>query len=179
MKEGKLSVSTKKKLILFILGILLIIIDQILKIMSIKTNISLFSGTINYSYFESDGFILNLFHIDLVIVMVVTAIILGFISKLIIYYFKEKKFIYAFPLVLILAGGFSNLLDRFLNGYVVDYLRIISFSFPSFNISDILIVLGIIILFVLILRDLIIPERKRREKKKKRLQRKEEKKNKK
>lgn len=46
---------------------------------------------------------------------------------------------------LIVGGGFGNLLDRILNGYVVDF--IVLRPFPVFNVADVGITVGIILLF--------------------------------
>lgn len=55
-------------------------------------------------------------------------------------------------LLLILAGGISNLLDRLLRGYVIDYIDINEIiNYPVFNIADVSIVCGAIIIIVRIL----------------------------
>jgi len=51
-------------------------------------------------------------------------------------YQKTKNFF----LLLVLAGAISNLLDRFLRGCVVDFIKI--GSFPAFNFADLLISSG-------------------------------------
>lgn len=53
---------------------------------------------------------------------------------------KKEKFYY--PLALILAGGFSNLVDRIRLECVVDFINL--GFFPSFNFADIAISLGVI-----------------------------------
>ncbi len=52
---------------------------------------------------------------------------------------------------LILAGAIGNAVDRLLYGFVVDMLEITFFSFPVFNIADVCIVGGIILLMAMIL----------------------------
>jgi signal peptidase II len=55
----------------------------------------------------------------------------------------------------LLAGGIiGNLIDRFRFGYVVDFINmyIIGYSFPVFNISDMAIVFGVIIIIYDILK---------------------------
>jgi len=56
-------------------------------------------------------------------------------------------------LSLILAGSIGNGLDRILNGYVVDFIKIKYFDFPVFNIADIVINIGALILIIEYLRD--------------------------
>lgn len=46
----------------------------------------------------------------------------------------------------ILAGAFGNGIDRFLFGYVVDFLDFRLINFPVFNVADICINLGIVFL---------------------------------
>ena len=174
MKAKKINRTTKKKIILLLIGVFLIIIDQAAKFLLTQKELTLIPNVLNISYLQNEGVVFGLFNGDLLVIMAVTAVILGFIVKLIIHYFNEKKFVYATSLILILSGGFSNLLDRILRGYVIDYINITLFKFPIFNIADILITLGVIILFILVIRDLIVPERKRKEKKEKKLKKKEE-----
>lgn len=57
-------------------------------------------------------------------------------------------------LVLILTGGISNLFDRIFRGYVIDFIDINLLNFPSFNIADISIVIGIVLLGIQILKNI-------------------------
>ena len=55
------------------------------------------------------------------------------------------------PLVLILAGAAGNLIDRYRNGYVVDFVRVHwheAWSFAIFNVADSLITVGMILAFL-------------------------------
>lgn len=57
---------------------------------------------------------------------------------------KSKKLIFSFADALLIAGIASNLLDRVFRGGATDYISI--GNFPTFNIADIFIVIGIIVL---------------------------------
>ena len=46
----------------------------------------------------------------------------------------------------ILGGTFGNGIDRILKGYVIDFINLKLFDFPIFNIADIAINIGCIIL---------------------------------
>jgi signal peptidase II len=65
------------------------------------------------------------------------------------YILWEKKVLkeYALALGLILGGGISNLLDRFLQEGVVDYVYWhCGFDFAIFNFADVMIDLGVVII---------------------------------
>ncbi len=65
------------------------------------------------------------------------------------YIFWEKEILkeYALALGLILGGGVSNLLDRFLQEGVVDYVYWhCGFDFAIFNFADVMIDLGVVII---------------------------------
>ena len=164
----------KKKIILVLIGIILIIIDQTAKFLLSGRNFTLISNIVDIKYSQNEGIAFGIFNGDLLVIMAVTAVIIGFLIKLIINYFNKQKYLYATSLILIVSGGISNFIDRLLRGSVVDYLNITFFNFPIFNIADMLITIGVLILFVLVVRDLIVPERKRKEKKEQKLKKKEE-----
>ena len=69
------------------------------------------------------------------------------------YKFKlNRRNIIAFGLLF--GGIIGNLLDRFILGYVRDFLDfyILGYDFPVFNISDCAIVIGIILLIIAIIK---------------------------
>ena len=54
-------------------------------------------------------------------------------------------------IVLILAGAWGNAIDRILRGYVIDYFEFTFISYPVFNVADIYVVTGTILMTVLML----------------------------
>lgn len=60
---------------------------------------------------------------------------------------------------LVLGGGIGNLIDRVLNGVVVDYINLLFIDFAVFNFADICITTGIGLLILWILYDSFRKER--------------------
>ena len=73
------------------------------------------------------------------------------ISAIILCYFifiSENKHINKYGLSFILAGTIGNGIDRILKGYVIDFIKIKFIDFPVFNIADIVINIGVLILII-------------------------------
>ena len=76
---------------------------------------------------------------------------ISIISTIILTYFifiRENKLINKYGLSFILAGSIGNGIDRILNGYVIDFIKIKFIDFPVFNIADIVINIGVLILII-------------------------------
>tara|TARA_Y100001978_G_C23692647_1_gene435702 strand:+ start:1488 stop:1943 length:456 start_codon:yes stop_codon:yes gene_type:complete len=72
-------------------------------------------------------------------------------SLLLIYFifFKESiNSLNRYGLSFILAGSIGNGIDRIIKGYVIDFINLEIFDFPIFNIADISINFGCIILII-------------------------------
>lgn len=54
-------------------------------------------------------------------------------------------------MTLILAGGAGNLIDRMLRGYVVDFIELLFMRFAIFNVADICVTVGAVLLFIALL----------------------------
>lgn len=57
---------------------------------------------------------------------------------------------YKYALILIISGGFGNFFERIIRGAVTDFLhlRIEKFSFFVFNLADLFITLGAVVIFI-------------------------------
>ncbi|MBU1203584.1 MAG: signal peptidase II [Nanoarchaeota archaeon] len=112
-----------KKLRIPLTLILLIVIDQLTKLF--------FTTTRNYG--AAFGILQG--KNTLFILISILVILLAFTQL------KHQK--YSFPLILLIAGSFSNLIDRLFLGYVRDFISLPLLSFwPSFNIADCFLTIG-------------------------------------
>jgi len=80
-------------------------------------------------------------------------IVTGFILYMLI---KSTNHVEKWGLTVIIAGALSNITDRALNGYVIDfiYLHYKDFYWPAFNFADIYISVGICVIMLHLLRNL-------------------------
>ena len=56
---------------------------------------------------------------------------------------KYSSTISSVALILVLGGGIGNLIDRVLNGEVVDYINLLFMRFAVFNFADICVCVGV------------------------------------
>ena len=136
-----------KKLNYTLLIISLLCIDQISKNF-IKDNyyklINKDFILITFEYVRNSGAAFNLFEGNRLFLSLVSII-----SSMIIYYFifiKETKILDKYGLSFILAGSLGNGIDRILDGNVIDFIKLKFIEFPVFNIADISINIGVLIL---------------------------------
>lgn len=61
---------------------------------------------------------------------------------------KSTKPLFKISLSLLLGGALGNLIDRIHLGYVVDMFQLKFINFPIFNVADVFVTIGVILLFI-------------------------------
>jgi len=142
-----LLLNRENKINLIIVSIV-ITIDQISKyIISLNHDYFLNKNILIFSikYIRNYGAAFNIFEGNRIFLSSISII-----SSLILIYFifiKERlNPIDRYGLSLILAGSLGNGMDRIIKGYVIDFINLKLFDFPIFNIADIAINIGCILL---------------------------------
>ena len=81
------------------------------------------------------------------ILICIGLLVVGFITYLM---FNSKDLLEKWGLFIIISGALSNIIDRIINGYVIDfiYLHISNFYWPAFNFADIYISIGILMVII-------------------------------
>lgn len=146
-----------KNKILFI-AVIIFIIDQFIKTLAFNylTTITIIPGFFSFTYAKNKGAAFSILWGNRWLIIVITILILCFLVHTIL---KERKKIkkhinfYDMTYGLLFGGILGNLFDRILRGYVIDYisLNIFNYSFPIFNIADIAITIGVILIIIYIL----------------------------
>ena len=143
-----------KKKIGVIVAVVIILLDQLTKVLMLNRQITIIPNLLEFTYTENTGGAFGIASGKLFLIILVSILILGIIFKFI----KERETQIdknvLLSLYLILSGGISNLIDRVFRGYVIDY---IDFKiWPVFNFADICIVVGCILFCI----NLLIKEKK-------------------
>ncbi|MBL6675111.1 MAG: signal peptidase II [Proteobacteria bacterium] len=86
-------------------------------------------------------------------------VIIGlFVTAFVLYlYINSSEFLERWGLFIIICGAIGNIVDRFINGYVIDFLyfHINQYYWPAFNFADIYISIGIIMIIVNMVKKII------------------------
>lgn len=144
-----------KKILL--VSMIILTIDQITKsiigsIVKLGTTKTIIKNFFNITTVHNDGAAWGIFSNQQLIIIVGTIISFFVIYKFIFSFKQNTRNNIAFGLIL--GGLAGNLCDRIFFGYVRDFLDFIIFKydFPVFNIADIGIVIGVILLIIAILK---------------------------
>ncbi len=147
----------------------LVLLDQWFKVLAVhhlkaKDDVVLIKNFIGLAYAENTGAAFSAFSDSTMLLSVVTLIIIAAGVLFLLFGKTQGKFINVCS-VLILAGGTGNLIDRFAQGYVVDYIKTLFIDFPVFNFADILVVVGCFSLSGYLIYDMIKEEKQKKKEK--------------
>lgn len=115
--------------------------------MSLNQSIPLWDGVLHLTYVTNAGAAFSLFQDTPIGLKWISLLVsLGLIAMGI--WAKNLHRLEKLGFGLILAGALGNGIDRFLYGYVIDFLELRFIRFPVFNLADVAINLGLICLFL-------------------------------
>ncbi len=150
----------RKRLIIFIiipviLFALLVGVDQITKYFAArdKVNTVVIPNFFYLSYSVNKGagfsFLADKEWAQLLFKIITPFALIGFIVFYVFSVKKSYKWL-SFSIVLIISGTIGNYIDRLLNSEVVDFLsfQFGSYFFPTFNVADVCLTVGVIMLIV-------------------------------
>ncbi len=137
----------------FCLLFLFVGIDQISKVLVTKfltSSIPVIPHFFTLSYTENTGAAWSIFSGQRIFL-----ILLSIIALVLLYQMypkckgKHKKFFY----IVLCSGILGNLIDRVIFGYVKDFLsfQIFGYLYPVFNLADVMIVVGALVVFIYVL----------------------------
>ena len=147
----------KKKLVSLIMLILLVVLDQYTKYLTVIKlkpigSFPLIKGVFSLHYVENTGAAFGVLKDQKIVFFIMTVVIVA-VTSYVIYKMPSDR--HYTPLLdictLLLAGAFGNFIDRVLHSYVIDFLYFEPINFPVFNVADCYVTISAIVLFFLIM----------------------------
>ena len=146
-----------KSILWFIVTIVMIAVDRFTKYY-ISTNmepgekIKVIDKFFYITHHTNKGAAWGIFHnADMTMVLGIMSVIVSIV--IIFIFFKFEKWLVHLSLAMIISGALGNAYGRIFNGEVTDFLDfyIFKYDFPIFNVADMMVTLGTILLVVYIL----------------------------
>ena len=140
-------------IIMAVFAALIIIADQVTKLLTVAniplyTRVDFLPGILSLTYVQNDGAAFSMLEGQHWLFALVFAVFAGFI----IWEFSKKRLPFKtferFCITAVFAGGVGNMIDRLRLGYVVDMITTDFMNFPVFNVADIFITCGCILLML-------------------------------
>jgi signal peptidase II len=145
------------ELIIIIAGLIL---DRISKIWAVNTlegkeDIVVIKDIFSFSHLQNRGAAFGIFQNKVYMLAIVTSIV---ILAMIYYMIKHrpKSRLLRISMALVISGAIGNLIDRVVYKYVVDFIMLHYkdvYYFPTFNVADMCVVFGTILLALCIIKD--------------------------
>lgn len=135
----------------------LVLLDQVTKKLAEiflwkQEDIPIIKGVFELSYVENRGAAFGMLQDKRVLFLLLTAVAVAVLLWLFSRIPLKKRFL---PLHLavgfLVSGAVGNLIDRAMNGYVIDFLYFKLIDFPVFNVADIYVTVSCGVLIVLLL----------------------------
>ena len=113
---------------------------------------TLVEGFMDLTFVENRGVAFGMFSGQRWFILLLTGVIaVGLVWFYVTMPKKKEYFPLRVSLVLVLSGAIGNIIDRLFRGYVVDFFEFTFFEWPVFNVADIYVVCGVILLALMIL----------------------------
>ncbi|MBQ4583625.1 MAG: signal peptidase II [Bacilli bacterium] len=145
----------KKKInnhLIKIVAIIILILDQITKFIFTNKEIAIIKDLFSINYCENYGAAWNLFNNQVLGLILVSMIVFLVLLKYRQSFLLNTRNKIAFGLVF--GGLLGNLIDRIFHGFVKDFISVIivNYHFPVFNIADMAIVIGMLLILIAVLK---------------------------
>ena len=125
-----------------------VIVDQITKYCAVRylmpiASFPIIKDVLHLTYVENRGAAFGMLQNHRWVFMIVSTVVMFVILFVM---FKYKKYLHTIMLIglsFTVGGGVGNMIDRTLNGYVVDFVDFTLINFAVFNVADTFITVGV------------------------------------
>lgn len=138
-------------ILMAVMAVLIIAADQFTKFLTVAKiplhgEVPFLPGILGLTYTQNDGAAFSMLEGQ----HWLFALVFVFFGAFIVWEFSKKRMPFTtferFCIVAVFAGGLGNMIDRLRLGYVVDMIETQFMQFPIFNVADIFITCGCILL---------------------------------
>jgi len=138
--------------IFFVLSIILVSLDQWLKLwtvanLGIGESQNVIEHFFSLNYVQNTGAAWSILEGETTFFTIITIVAVAVVIYLMVRFRNDSKFL-NLGLALVLAGAVGNFIDRIRLGYVIDMIQVDFIQFPIFNIADCSLVIGVICIFI-------------------------------
>lgn len=136
-----------------VFAVLILVLDQVTKFLTVAKiplygRVEFLPGVVGLTYVQNDGAAFSMLEGQ----QWLFALVFAAFAVFIIWEFSKKRMPFQtferFCIVAVFAGGLGNMIDRLRLGYVVDMIATEFMDFPVFNVADIFITCGCILLML-------------------------------
>ncbi|MRI80564.1 signal peptidase II [Aerococcaceae bacterium DSM 109653] len=141
--------------IAYLVALLMVLVDQIIKkwttsSLQLHESRSGIDGLFDFYYIRNEGAGWGILQGRMWFFYVVTFVIIVYLIYL-IYKHRQGSLFLKCTYGLLLGGAIGNLIDRIINGYVIDMFRLTFMNFPIFNVADMALSIGVVLLIIQVL----------------------------
>ncbi|MBS4462778.1 signal peptidase II [Aerococcaceae bacterium zg-B36] len=135
----------------------IILIDQLVKFWTINhivlhQSLPGIPKVFDFFYIQNTGASWGIFSGQFQLFYIVTILIVGYLLYL-LYKTASNQRMSRIAYGLLIGGAIGNFIDRILNGYVIDMFRLLFINFPIFNVADIALTIGVLMLILMLILD--------------------------
>ena len=142
-------------IVFFLIALTVVVLDQLVKwwtVAEIPLGETVFENPIlSLTHLQNKGAAWSILEGQMWFFYVVTVIACVVVTYLLVKNRQESKWL-TIGLSLILGGALGNFIDRLHLNYVVDMFQVELFNFPIFNVADAGLTLGVLAVFVYIIK---------------------------
>lgn len=150
-------------IIYYIIAMILIGLDQLSKYLTVQEIalgevVSLVPNVLSLTYIRNSGAAWSILEDQMILFYVITVVVVG---ALIYFLHTEGKRspIASTGIAFIMGGAIGNFIDRLHLKYVIDMIRLEFINFPIFNVADMALTIGVIILIGYIVYDELVKKK--------------------
>lgn len=140
------TISLKTRILSLFSVVILIGIDQLIKyFVDLKLKggapFTVIKNVLQFNYLENDGAMMG-FMSGKTKIMTALAILCVVVLLIVVFSGKIRDKVDYWCVLLMVAGGLGNIIDRAFRGYVIDYIEVLFVDFYIFNFADCLITIA-------------------------------------